>query len=80
MIVQGSALEDGIAEQEAIEAARSPILSFALDKDDNPGLIMRLSFNAKGRLLETAILIWGDGTEELIHCMKARSQYVNLLP
>ncbi|SJM68299.1 hypothetical protein FM112_13310 [Gulosibacter sp. 10] len=40
---------------------------------------MRLGFDTKSRLLETVVLLWDDGTEELIHVMKARPQYVRLL-
>lgn len=40
---------------------------------------MRLGFDTLGRLLELVVLIWDDGTEELIHSMKARPQYTSLL-
>ncbi len=47
--------------------------------EDNPQRQMRLGFDSKSRLLETVVLLWDDGTEELIHAMKARSQYSALL-
>jgi hypothetical protein len=30
-------------------------------------------------MLETVVLVWDDGTEELIHAMKIRPQYERLL-
>lgn len=79
MNVRVSALKHGINEDDALEAASWPVLTFALDDHDNPQRVMRLGFDTKGRLLESVILSWDDGTEELIHCMKARPQYANLL-
>lgn len=79
MRVRASALKHGIAESDSIEAAAWPVLAFALD-DENPQRVMRLGFDTKGRLLELVILTWDDGTEELIHSMKARPQYASLLP
>lgn len=52
----------------------------ALDADDFPQRFLCLGFDTKGRLLEAVILVWDDGTEELIHCMKARPQYLQLMP
>lgn len=30
-------------------------------------------------ILETVVLVWDSGTEEIIHAMKCRSQYLSLL-
>lgn len=48
--------------------------------DDNPQRVLRLGFDTRGRLLEVVVLLWDDGTEELIHCMRARKKYLRLLP
>lgn len=80
MIIRSSALKHGINEVDISEAASWPLIAFALDNKDNPQRVMQLGFDTKGRLLEIVILTWDDGTEELIHCMKARPQYINLLP
>ena len=39
----------------------------------------RLGFDGSMRLLELVVLIWDDGTETIIHSMKARKQYRALL-
>ncbi len=40
---------------------------------------MRIGFDTQARLLETVVLIWDNGTEEVIHAMKCRAQYLELL-
>lgn len=79
MIVRHSARKHGIADEDGVEAASWPALSIGLD-DDNPQRMLHLGFDTKGRLLETVVLIWDDGTQELIHAMRARPQYTRLLP
>lgn len=78
MIVRASALKHGISPDEATEAARWPVRTISLD-DENPGRQLRVGFDTSGRLLELVVLVWDDGTEELIHAMKARPQYIRLL-
>ena len=78
MIVRSSVLKHGIAEEDSVEAATWPARSIALDVE-NPGRQLRLGFDPHGRLLELVVLVWDDGTEELIHAMKARPQYIRLL-
>ncbi|WP_254910498.1 hypothetical protein [Gulosibacter sp. 10] len=78
VIVRGSALKHRIAAEDGIEAATRSVITILLD-DENPQRVMRLGFDTKSRLLETVVLLWDDGTEELIHVMKARPQYVRLL-
>jgi len=79
VIVRRSARKHGISDEDGIYAASWPALSFALD-DESPQRLMHLGFDTKGRLLETVVLTWDDGTLELIHAMPARPQYVRLLP
>lgn len=78
MIVRGSALKHGLDEGDCLNAAAWPALIASLD-DDNPGRQLRLGFDTHGRLLELIVLVWDDGTEELIHAMRARPQYVRML-
>ena len=47
--------------------------------EENPQRELRLGFDGSMRLLELVILIWDDGTETIIHSMKARKQYRSLL-
>ncbi len=78
MIVRSSALTHGIDRDDAVEAATWPLQTIALDSE-NPGRQLRLGFDGHGRLLELVVLVRDDGTEELIHPMKARPQYLRLL-
>lgn len=47
--------------------------------DDEPQRQLRVGFDTQARLLETVVLVWDDGTEEVIHAMKCRAQYRRLL-
>lgn len=47
--------------------------------DENPQRELRLGFDTSMRLLELVVLLWDDGTETIIHSMKARKQYRSLL-
>lgn len=78
MIVRPSARKHGINDQDSVAAATSPLVSGPLD-DENPQRQLRIGFDTQARLLETVVLIWDDGTEEVIHAMKCRPQYIALL-
>lgn len=78
MIVRPSARKHGISDEDAIAAASSPQVSGPLD-DEDPQRQLRIGFDSQARLLETVVLVWDDGTEELIHAMKCRAHYVALL-
>jgi hypothetical protein len=67
-----------VRDEDAISAAVNPAASLPLD-DDNPQRQMRIGFDTRARLLETVVLVWDDGTEEVIHAMKCRPQYLGLL-
>ena len=73
-----SALKHGIAEADGIYAARHHSYAADLD-DDNPARQFRLGFDPSGRLLELVVLRFDSGNELLIHAMKARPQYFDLL-
>lgn len=74
-----SALKHGIDEAGAIYAARHHVYAADLD-DDNPAREFRLGFDPSGRLLELVVLRFDSGNELLIHAMKARPRYFDLLP
>lgn len=78
MIVRPSARKHGVGDDDGIEAASWPLVSTPLD-DEEPRRFLRLGFDTRGRLLELVVLVWDDGTEELIHAMKCRPQYLGLL-
>ncbi len=68
MEVHASALKHGIDAASAVAAASTPVYVAFLD-DDNPARQFLLGFDDAGRLLEI-----------VIHAMKARPQYYELLP
>lgn len=78
MNVHKSALKHGISEEAGAYAAEHHVYVADLD-DDNPARQFRLGFDANGRLLELVVLRFDSGNELLIHAMKARSHYFDLL-
>ncbi|WP_422631788.1 toxin [Pseudokineococcus basanitobsidens] len=81
MKVHPSALKHGVASADALRAADWPLWVQPLDEDDWPHRELRLGFDRQARLLETVVLVFEGGGEELvIHAMPARRQYWELLP
>ena len=78
MKVHETARKHGIAPEDAVHAAEHAVLIIELD-DDSPARQLRLGFDNQGRLLETVVLGFDSGNELLIHAMRARSQYLDLL-
>jgi len=77
--VHAAALKHGVSADDGIEAAQHPVFVSYLD-DDSPARQLRLGFDSSGRLLETVVLVFDSGNELLIHAMKARTEYFDLLP
>ncbi|MFD2340717.1 hypothetical protein ACFSM7_10325 [Clavibacter michiganensis subsp. tessellarius] len=78
MIVRPSARKHDIADEDAIAAASTALVTGPLD-DEEPQRQLRLGFDTAARLLEIVVLVWDDGTEEVIHAMRCRPQYLELL-
>jgi len=64
----------------SIYAAQCAVFHAGLDGETNPHREFRLGFDRAGRLLELVVLTFDSGDELLIHAMRARPQYRNLLP
>jgi len=79
MEVHTSALKHGIEPASSVLAAAHPVYVAYLD-EDSPARQFRLGFDEVGRLLELVVLQFDNGNELVIHAMKARSQYYDLLP
>lgn len=77
MIVRASARRHGVTDEDAITVASAPLVAGPLD-DENPHRQLRIGFDTQARLLETVVLVWDDGTEEVIHAMKCRPKYLDL--
>jgi hypothetical protein len=76
--VHQAALKHGIDPKDAVLAATSAVYVADLD-DDSPARQLRLGFDKSGRLLELVVLRFDSGNELVIHAMKARQQYTELL-
>lgn len=79
MIVHDGARKHGIDDADIIHAATWPTWIEPLD-DDSPARQLRLGFDTQGRLLELVVLVFDSGNELVIHAMKARPAYIDLLP
>jgi hypothetical protein len=78
--VHDSALKHGVLPEDAALAADWPLWVEPLDEGDWPHRELRLGFDTRARLLETVVLIFESGDEMVIHAMRARKQYWELLP
>lgn len=78
MKVHHSARKHRVPDHDALHAAETAVYVADLD-DDSPARQLRLGFDTAGRLLELVVLRFDSGGELLIHAMKARSQYLQLL-
>jgi hypothetical protein len=76
--IHDSARKHGIDPQDAIHAAEHAVFVADLD-DDSPARQLRLGFDTAGRILEVVVLRFDSGHELVIHAMKARRQYLDLL-
>jgi hypothetical protein len=77
--VHRSARKHGIADEDIRTAAEQYLIAYTID-DDQPLRELRLGFDTRGRLLEIVVLMLDDDSELVIHAMKARPQYFDLLP
>jgi hypothetical protein len=76
--VHRSALNHGINATDGVYAAQR--CSYVSDLDDeSPTRQFRLGFDQAGRLLELVVLRFDSGNELLIHAMRARPKYYDLI-
>jgi hypothetical protein len=78
--VHASALKHGVSAEDAIQAAEWSLWVEPLDDHGPPSRELRLGFDTSARLLEVVVLIFESGDEMVIHAMRARKQYLDLLP
>lgn len=78
MKIHDSARRHGVDPDDAVHAAEHAVFVSDLD-EDSPARQLRLGFDPTGRLLEVVVLRFDSGNELLIHAMKARRQYFDLL-
>lgn len=78
VIIRRSARKHGITDDDISAALATPLLSGPLD-DDHPQRMLVLGFDSQARVLELVLLHYDDGNTEVIHAMKARRTYLDLL-
>ena len=80
MKVHPSALKHGVSAEDAIQAAEWPLWIEPVGDDGPQTRELRLGFDTRALLLETVVLILEGGDEVIIHAMRARKKYLDLLP
>lgn len=78
MKIHPSAFKHGIDEADILHAAGQAAFE-SLPDADAPAKRFVLGFDRHGRLLELVILTFDSGNELVIHAMKARRRFHNLL-
>lgn len=78
MKVNPSALKHGISEPDILRAAENAVYVSEPD-EDIPAKQFVLGFDPSGRLLELVIVTFDSGNRLVIHAMKARRRYRDLL-
>lgn len=78
MKVHDSARKHGVEPDDAVHAAEHALFVSDLE-EDSPARQLRLGFDTGGRLLEVVVFRFDSGNELLIHAMKARRLYLDLL-
>jgi hypothetical protein len=77
-----AARKHGVADEDAVHAAGRFLVAYPLDDEDQdvPRRELRLGPDRAGNLLETVVLLLDDGDELVIHAMRMRPKYRDLLP
>ncbi|RKS80567.1 hypothetical protein CLV35_1005 [Motilibacter peucedani] len=70
---------DRLTSAGVVHAAQNASYRAAIDDEDDPRRWLVLGFDDAGRLLELVVLVFDSGQELVIHAMKARPQYRELL-
>jgi hypothetical protein len=70
---------DRLTETGVLRAVEQPAYRAALDDEDDPRRWLLLGFDDAGRMLELVVLEFDSGETLVIHAMKARAQYRELL-
>jgi hypothetical protein len=77
-----SARKHGVADEDAVHAAGRFLVAYPLEDEDQDGprRELRLGPDRAGSLLEVVVLLLDDGDELVIHAMRMRPRYRDLLP
>ena len=77
--IHTSALKHGITRDDILAVASAYLVAYSLG-DEHPARELRLGFTQSGLLLEVVVLVFDQASELVIHAMKARRSYFDLLP
>jgi hypothetical protein len=77
--VHRSARKHGVADEDIIHAAQRFLVAYPLG-GQGPRRELRLGPDRAGNLLEVVVLLLDDGGELVIHAMRMRPKYRELLP
>ncbi|MCK9898418.1 hypothetical protein [Frankia sp. AgB32] len=69
-----------MADGDIRHAVEGYLVAYSLDDDGPPWRELRLGPARSGNLLEIVVLLLDDGTELIIHAMRMRPKYRDLLP
>jgi len=78
--IHRSARKHGATDRDIRHAAERYLVAYPLDDDGPPWHELRLGPDRAGNLLEIVVLLLDDGTELIIHAMRMRPKYRDLLP
>jgi hypothetical protein len=70
---------DRLTAADVLRAVEQPAYRAALDDEDDPRRWLLLGFDDAGRVLELVLLEFDSGETLVIHAMKSRTQYLDLL-
>ncbi|GGL05575.1 hypothetical protein GCM10014719_04820 [Planomonospora parontospora subsp. antibiotica] len=71
-----------MADEDIVHAASRFLVAYPLSEDDEQGPLreLRLGPDLAGNLLEIVVLLLDDGRELIIHAMRMRPKYREMLP
>jgi hypothetical protein len=80
--IHKSARKHGVANRDIRHAASRYLVAYSLSDRDGDGPLreLRLGPDLAGNLLEIVVLLLDDGRELIIHAMRMRPKYRDLLP
>lgn len=80
MVIHPSARKHGLADPDISHAATQFLIAYPLTDNDGPHRELRLGPDRAGNLLEIVVLLLDNDCELIIHAMRMRPKYRDLLP
>ena len=80
MEIHPSARRHGVADADIRNAVEHYLYTAAIDAEEPPVRVLYLGFDRARNILEVVVIERDDGSELVIHAMKMRAQFRDLLP